>query len=46
MNSYDSDSDLEDAEQGISTDVLLGYASEDSTEDSFNQLGGVAVGSR
>ena len=43
MNPYDSDSDLEDAENGTSTDVLLGYTTETPSDDTFNQLGGEPV---
>ena len=40
-----NDSDLSDADSGdySSTNVLLGYASKEPTDDSFSQLGGHAV---
>lgn len=44
MNSYDSDSSLDDDDQsGTSTNVLLGYATKDAVDDSISQLGGEPV---
>lgn len=43
MASYDSDSSFDDDENLTETNVLLGYASEDATDDAFSQLGGRAV---
>lgn len=40
MADYDSDSSLSDASNDISTNVILGYASKDATDDTFSQLGG------
>ena len=42
MSLEDSDSS-EDAHAYTTTDVVLGFASQDPTEDSFSQLGGVPV---
>ena len=41
-----NDSDSSDNESGsfTTTNVLLGYASKDATEDEFSQLGGYPVG--
>ncbi|KAK3062598.1 hypothetical protein LTS18_003733, partial [Coniosporium uncinatum] len=39
MTSYDSDDSLSDADY-TATDVLLGYASEEPTSDTFSRLGG------
>lgn len=44
MTSYDSDSSLDDDEQGgTSTNVLLGYATREAVDDSISQLGGEPV---
>ncbi|KAF2096889.1 hypothetical protein NA57DRAFT_78479 [Rhizodiscina lignyota] len=40
MASYDSDSSLDDEGNYTETSVLLGYASQGSTEDTVSQLGG------
>jgi hypothetical protein len=39
----DSDSSIDDAGDYTETNVLLGYASKESTEDSVSQLGGYPV---
>ncbi len=39
MDSYDSDSDLEDASY-VATDVIIGFASEEPTDDNITLLGG------
>lgn len=43
MASYDSDSSLEDDGEYTATNVLLGYATEESTEEGISQLGGYPV---
>lgn len=43
MAAYDSDSSFEDDESYAETSVLLGYATEEPTSDTFSQLGGYAV---
>ena len=44
MDEYDSDSSLGDSASGISTTVLLGYATKEPTDDPTNHLGGEPVG--
>ena len=43
MTSIDGDSSDEDIGTFTTTNVLLGYASKEPTDDSFSQLGGQAV---
>lgn len=43
MNSINSDSSDEENESYTTTNVLLGYASKDPTDDSISQLGGHPV---
>lgn len=43
MAPNDSDSSDEDTEIFTTTNVLLGYASKESTDDSFSHLGGYPV---
>lgn len=44
MAAYDSDSDLSDAGDSFTeTNVLLGYASKEATDDTTSQLGGHPV---
>ncbi|KAI9728435.1 MAG: hypothetical protein M1828_003836 [Chrysothrix sp. TS-e1954] len=40
MDGYDSDSSLEGEASGVSTNVLLGYATKEQTEDTVSHLGG------
>lgn len=44
MASYESDSSLDDAPDYTETNVLLGYASKDPTDDLVSHLGGHPVG--
>ncbi|KAL8999620.1 MAG: hypothetical protein Q9169_001580 [Polycauliona sp. 2 TL-2023] len=41
MTSYDSDSSGDGDEQYATTNVMLGYASEEATDDIFSHLGGI-----
>lgn len=41
---YDSDSSTSDSAIGISTTVLLGYATKEPTDDTISHLGGEPVG--
>lgn len=43
MQQQSLDSSDEESEQYTTTDVMLGYASEEPTEDGFSQLGGYPV---
>lgn len=43
MVSYDSDSSGEELDDYATTNVLLGYASKEPTDDSISQLGGHPV---
>ena len=43
MASYDSDSSLDDQTDYTETGVLLGYASQEATEDAISHLGGIPV---
>ena len=43
MTSIDGDSSDEDSGNFAATNVLLGYASKEPTDDSFSQLGGQPV---
>ena len=43
MDPYDSDSSLEDAKGYTETNVNLGYASNEPTEDTSSHLGGFPV---
>lgn len=43
MDTHESDSDLDDFAPGVSTNVLLGYASKEPSDDSVSQLGGDPV---
>ena len=43
MAPNDSDSSDEDGRSFTTTNVLLGYASKEATEDEFSQLGGYPV---
>ena len=43
MAPNDSDSSEGESESFTTTNVLLGYASEEATEDEFSQLGGYPV---
>jgi pre-rRNA-processing protein TSR4 len=43
MASYDDDSSDEELSEFSTTNVLLGYASKETTEDAISQLGGRPV---
>lgn len=43
MPSYDSDSSGDEGSEYTETNVLLGYASKEPTDDNFSQLGGRPV---
>ena len=43
MAEYDSDSSLEDAQEGTETNVILGFASGDPSEGAVSHLGGYPV---
>ena len=43
MASYDSDSSLDGQTEYTETGVLLGYASQEATEDAISHLGGIPV---
>ena len=45
MAPYDSESSDEDTHDYTTTNVVLGYASTEPTDDSISQLGGRPVGS-
>ena len=43
MALHDSDSSGDEDEQYATTNVMLGYASKEPTDDTFSHLGGAAV---
>lgn len=43
MDPYDSDSSLEDGKDYTETNVYLGFASKQPTEDTISHLGGLPV---